>query len=206
MGPAWILAATLLLGAGEEASVPGQVGETMIEGSLSLQFADPYGAEASGSSPEIISLNIAPTVLHFFWENIALGGSVNVGMTHTTGKDDNSSGTGGQLGMTAIGGYNIQLSPGLSVMPRLGLQFVYDSLDLGALSETLSFAHKISLNLEISAPLLVHIGNYYIGVNPQARVGLFSSQTTELNGGTTINTDGEMQMVASLSATLGGRF
>lgn len=108
----------------------------------------------SGSDGAITTLVVQPAFDYFVIKNLSVGGAV--GLTYQ--KTGNDSGTRFVIGPRV--GYNFELSPLLSVWPKLGFSFAHTNQD-GANDS----ANSLALNL--FAPVMIHPApHFFAGFGP----------------------------------------
>ncbi len=160
----------------------GSAGVIAPSGAISLTYQKVSPPE--GDSESTTTLSLAPTLMYFVIDNLAVGGGLV--LEHASNDADSYT----IYGIAPAVGYNIPFD-NLSLMPTLTLQLARGTMD----SDFMGTTQKLNMavvNLVIDAPILYHAGNFFVGVGPY-----FSTTLVSKIG------DGDATEDASKDTTLG---
>jgi len=151
--PSWTRAAT-----------PGRFGDAGTlapSGGLVVSHAD--------SGPGLTSVAVAPLIFYFVTNGLAVGGSVGFSYVKRSGIQAATA-----ISVGPAIGYNIRVRDDISLFPNARYQYSRATSGPAAgVSQT---------DLLLQAPLLVHFGNFYVGVGPFLGVGSSFGLTTITGG------------------------
>jgi hypothetical protein len=143
----------------------GQHGHLVITNDLGFSIG--YSHLGTTPSANTFNLNLRPAVDFFIIDNLSLGVYTIIDWTHVS-----TGGVGGHNFVFSLGGrvgYNIWLMDRISVWPRLGLSYSLHSV---------TGASTSSLALNLSAPFLYHVENFFFGLSPELDVDLTGNDKT----------------------------
>ena len=153
-----VLSPAVTLAAKGPAADLGDQGTFVPFGSVSLSYSTTGGVATLGA-------NLAPGMLYFVIDNLAVGGNVVLGVT----KPENVDATT-QLGIGPTVAYHVRFNQTLSLLPQGSLDFMRTSV--GSTNATFT-----TLTLELFAPVLYRLGHFFVGVGPYLNADLYSSES-----------------------------
>jgi len=97
------------------------------------------------------SVLFAPTIFYFVRDGVAVGGGVGAAYYKNSGSSAVTA-----FSVAPALGYNLRLANNISVFPNVRLSFTRTTGGLGTWHQ----------DILIEAPLLVHLGNFFLGAGP----------------------------------------
>lgn len=152
----------------------GQVRQIVVTGDAQVSFAHNSASGGGGSSN---TLTLMPSASYFVVPNVSVG----VGLLIQHGSNSFNTGVGSfsadvtTIGLILSGGYNLHLTPVLSMWAQLALGYAHTSTSSGNMSAS---GHTVPLG--ISVPFLYHpVEHFFFGLGPSFTTELSSSSSSK---------------------------
>lgn len=159
----------------------GDQGTFVPFGSVSLSYSNTGGTATIGA-------NLAPGVLYFVIDNLAVGGDIVLGVS----KPENSDATT-TFGVGPAVAYNVRFSPTLSLLPQASLDFMRIGYG-GTNAPTYT-----TFTLRVFAPVLYRVSHFFLGVGPYFDADLYSSRSVG-----SFSSSQDKTVAVGLRTTIGG--
>jgi hypothetical protein len=146
----------------------GVQGQIAISGELQASFVHESTSSVNGvagTSSNVIT--VQPSLDYFVMPNVSVGGALSI----THGSIGGSSGDVTGIGILARAGYNLHLTPLISLWPQLQLGYLHESFSGGGGPS----ASGYSIPLQIFVPFLFHVTTHlFVGIGPAFSTELVS--------------------------------
>jgi len=152
----------------------GLVGQIAITGDAQLSFAH---NSASGGGRSTNTLTLLPSASYFVVPNVSVGAGLLIqhGSTSVDAGIASFSVDVTAIGLIVSGGYNLHLTPVLSMWAQVRLGYAHLSTSVG---NTSSSGHTVPF--EISVPFLYHpVEHFFLGLGPSFTTELSSSSSSK---------------------------
>ena len=144
----------------------GDKGEIVAGGGISIHRVT-YASSGFGST----TLDLLPSASYFVVQNVEVG--LLVRLTRTWGDSQAVGRT--EYAIEPSLGFNVPLADNLSLLPRLGVEFVHSSASFSNGNFFLDSAYG-RLKLGVFVPLLVHpVPHFFLGLGPKISTDLATS-------------------------------
>ncbi len=131
-----------------------------LSGGISL-----YNARTGGTNITVLSL--APTGMYFVADEFAVGLGLGLGWLKPSQGDSSTT-----VSLAPTVGFNVPVAPAISVFPQVGVGYRHNS---GGGGSSYSSYSASSVALQGFVPILVHVGNFFLGGGPMLEREIYSS-------------------------------
>jgi hypothetical protein len=144
----------------------GGGGQIVLDGVIDVDYE--IRRPPRGDSTATTGVTLAPGILYFVADDIAVGGNVLLDVSRSD-PDDTLS-----FGIQPVVAYNVRLTPGVSMLPNGWMAYRSSSIEVFGLDRE---TRRISVGIEL--PFLVHlVPHFFIGGGPYASYDLWAKSVT----------------------------
>jgi hypothetical protein len=162
----------------------------------SASMLDVQYESASNNGGAVSRFGLAPTADYFIIDHLSLGAQI-LGSVAVYSPNTGTGATTTSFGLAPQVGYNINVTSGISLWPKIFFGYATRSTDHGGISVN-------ATAIGAFVPVLFHpVSHFYIGIGPNFSTELSSNVS---GGGTSTSTDGTKITAVGLMATFGGYF